>query len=68
MFLRATRKVTTINDRVKIEGRVRTVRLIGRPAPEVVNNHELLIETVLSNGPLTRPIRSSGKVVSFPSR
>jgi hypothetical protein len=68
MFLRATRKVTTINDRVKIEGRVRTVRLIGRPAAEVVNNHELLIETVLSNGPLTRPIRSSGKVVSFPSR
>jgi hypothetical protein len=68
MFLRATRKVTTINDRVKIEGRVRTVRLIGRPAPEVVNDHELLIETVLSNGPLTRPIRSSGKIVSFPSR
>jgi hypothetical protein len=68
MFLRATRKVTTINDRVKIEGRTRTVRLVGRPLPEVVSSHEAMIEEVMKHGPLSRQIKSSGQVVQFQRR
>jgi hypothetical protein len=68
MFLRATRKVTTLNDRVKIEGRVRTARLIGRPAPEVVTDHEKMLHEISKNGPLIRPVKSSGQVVQFQRR
>lgn len=68
MFLRLTRKVTAINDRVKIDGRQRTVRAVGRPDPQIFADASSMTATVVSNGPITRPVRSSGKVVSFPQR
>lgn len=68
MFLRATRKVIGVNDRVKIEGRTRTVRLVGRPAADILTSHDSLVLEVLTHGPLARVIRSSGKIVNFPSR
>lgn len=68
MFQRATRKITAVNDRVKIDNRIRTARLVGRPPVEVVSDHEKMLHEISKNGPLTRPVKSSGKVVAFPSR
>jgi hypothetical protein len=68
IFLRSTRKITALNDRVKIDGKTRTVRMIGRPDPAVFTSPDTLLKQVLASGAVTRSVRSSGAVVAFPSR
>jgi hypothetical protein len=68
MFLRATRKITTTNDRLRVDGRIRTVRAVGRPAPSVVSGPETLLEELAKHGPAVRQMKPSGKVVNFPNR
>jgi hypothetical protein len=52
-------------DRYAIDGKVRTIRMVGACEAEVLQSTERMIEEVLKNGPLTRTIQASGKVVSF---
>lgn len=67
MMARRTRKPPGI-DRVRIEGRMRVVRMIGAVKPEVLASNENVVEEVLSHGPLVKPIKASGQVVQFRSR
>lgn len=69
IFLRGTRKLMGTNDRVKIEGKQRVIRMIGRPEPKTFQTVEAMVQIVTSNGPLTRQVRTnSGSVVAFPQR
>ena len=65
IFIRGTRKLMDVNDRVKIEGKQRIVRMVGRPGPEVAATPEAVITEVLKNGPVTRQVKTSGSVVQF---
>lgn len=67
MVARKTRKPPGV-DRVRIEGRQRVIRMVGSVKPEVLVSAEAVVQEVLSNGPLTRPVKTSAKVVSFPTR
>lgn len=67
MFLRATRRIPDI-DRVRIEGKQRVARVIGKPAPSVLLSAPAVVSEVLKHGPLVRPVKATGKVVAFPSR
>lgn len=69
MFLRATRKPPgDAPDRVAIDGKLRIIRMRGRVPPEVFTSEQSVVDSVLSTGPVVRPIRSTGKVVAFPAR
>lgn len=69
MLLRKTRKAPTgVQERVRIDGKQRVVRLIGSVKAEDFQDAQRVIDTVLSNGPLTRTLKSSGQVVNFPVR
>jgi len=68
LFKRATRKLVDAPDRVRIEGKQRTVRVIGRVDKSVVSSSENIVEVVLSNGPISRQVRSTGTVVNFQRR
>lgn len=66
MFGRATRRVE--EGRVKIDNKVRTIRSIGRVPPAAMQSEEAMIQEVLSNGPVERPIKTSSNVVNFARR
>lgn len=68
MFLRMTRKVVGIDDRVKLDGKVRTVRARGKPAEVLVQSVANMVVELEKNGPITRPIRSSATLIQFPER
>jgi hypothetical protein len=44
---------------------MRSVRLAGTCAPEVLQSTAAMIEEVKKNGPLVRPIKANGSVVNF---
>jgi hypothetical protein len=67
IFLKKTRRLIG-KDRITIEGKPRVVRMLGACDLDVLQDDGKLIETVLKNGPLSRPIKSSGQVVAFRSR
>lgn len=68
LLLRRTRKVPSgVPERVRIDGRQRIVRAIGKPLGDFTNP-EVVIGLILANGPLSRQIRTSGAVVAFPQR
>lgn len=69
MLFRKTRKVPAgVPDRVRIENKQRAVRVCGSVDASIFTSVEAMIAEIAVNGPLTRQIRSSGKVVSFPGR
>lgn len=69
MFLRATRKLPGGTDRVKIEGKIRTVRVHGsRYSQDIVASQQSVIDEVLRNGPLVRQIKTGAQVIRFPER
>jgi len=68
MFMRATRTITTIPDRVEIDGKLRVARAVGRPPVEVVSDPEKMLNEIDRNGPLVRPVRPTGQVVQFQRR
>ena len=63
MFTRMTRRVD--GGRLKIAGKVRVVRSIGRPPHDAMQSQAAMVEEVLSNGPVERPMATLGNVVSF---
>lgn len=66
MLFRKTRKVPAgVPERVRIEGRQRAVRVLGKPDPGAFASSESMIAKVLEAGPIVRPIKSTGTVVSF---
>lgn len=65
IFVRATRKLMGVNDRVKIDGKQRIVRVVGQVDPGAFSSPDKLIETVTSNGPVTRQVKTSGSVIAF---
>lgn len=68
LFTRATRSLPdSLPDRIRIEGKQRSVRMLGRPAPAVLQSAQTVLDEVLRNGPVSRPMRANN-VVSFPSR
>lgn len=68
MLLRRTRKPASgVPERVRIDSRQRVVRAIGKPEGSFVDP-QAVIDKILSNGPLTRSIRTSSSVVAFPQR
>jgi hypothetical protein len=69
MLLRKTRKVPAgVQERVRIEGKQRLVRMIGSVKPEGFQDAESLVTEIRKNGSLTRAIKTSASVVSFPQR
>lgn len=69
MLLRRSRKVPLgVTERVRIDGRQRLVRVVGKINPEAFQDAANVVNTVLLNGPLTRQIKSSNSVVAFPTR
>ena len=65
MFIRRTRKLIQAPDRVRVDGKQRTVRVIGRVTNDVVASPEAVIVELLKNGPVTRQVKSSGSVIAF---
>lgn len=69
LLLRKSRMVPKGHpDRVKIDGRTRALRVIGRVDTGIFNTPETVVAEVLRNGPVSRQVASSGKVVAFPQR
>lgn len=69
MLFRKTRKVPAgAPDRVRIDNKQRAVRCIGTVEAGTFASADLMIDNILTSGPLTRPIRTSGQIVKFPSR
>lgn len=67
-FTRATRRLPEgLNDRVRLEGKQRTVRMIGRPEARALQDNDGVLEEVLRNGSVVRSIKT-GNVVAFPMR
>ncbi len=52
-------------DRHMVEGKMRSVRLVGACAPEILQSLGTMIEEISRNGPTSRPIKSAGSVVNF---
>jgi hypothetical protein len=52
-------------DRHMVEGKMRSVRLVGTCSTAILTDVKSMIEEVGKNGPLVRPIKASGSVVSF---
>lgn len=67
IFVRKTHKILG-TDRVQIEGKLRTVRVLGTATPDLFQSPETMIELVGRNGPLTRQVKTTGRVVAFPQR
>lgn len=67
LVFRKTRKVPFgVPDRVRIDNRLRLVRVVGKVDAKSLTSLENVIAKVAENGPTTRPIRSGGgSVVSF---
>jgi hypothetical protein len=69
MLLHKTRRLpSTMPDRIRIDGKQRTVRAIGHPDLAIVQTVEGVIEEVKRNGAFQRSISSSTTVVQFPAR
>lgn len=69
MLFRKTRKVPAgAPERVRIDGKQRAARVYGKPPGETFASAEAMLLEISKNGPLSRPIRSTGQVVSFPKR
>lgn len=69
MLFRRTRKVPAgVPDRVRIDSKQRQVRVVGTADAGVFTSVEAIVAEIAVNGPLSRPIRTSGAVVAFPSR
>lgn len=66
-FLRATRRPPTGIDRVRIDGKQRTVRMVGRPEARALQDEESVLQEVLRNGSVVRQVKT-GNVVAFPMR
>lgn len=64
LFLRKTRRFEG-SDRVRIDGKQRTVRMIGKVDANIVKDSKAVLDMVMSNGPLVRPIRTSAQIVAF---
>lgn len=64
VFLRKSRRLLG-PDRHMVEGRMRSVRIVGPVEPEALQALPRMLEEIVKNGPLSRPIRTSGTVVSF---
>lgn len=64
IFTRKSRRVLG-PDRHLVAGKMRSVRLVGSCEPGVLQNLTSMISEIEKNGPLVRPIATSGKVVSF---
>ncbi|MFA5899570.1 MAG: primase-helicase family protein, partial [Hyphomicrobium sp.] len=67
IYLRKTRRMIG-KDRIRIDGKPRVVRMAKQLSVDIVQDEAAVINEVMRNGPLARPIRSSGSVVAFPSR
>ena len=67
MFIRATRKLQGA-DRVRIDGKQRMVRVIGRVPPEVAASPEAVIVEVTKNGPVSRQVKTGGSVTQLFAR
>lgn len=64
IFLRKSRRLLG-PDRHLVEGKMRSVRIVG-PVPDgALSALALMLNEIALNGPLSRPIRTSGTVVSF---
>lgn len=69
MLFRKTRKVPAgAPERVRIDGKQRAARVYGKPPGDTFASAEAMLLEISKNGPLTRPIRSTGQVVSFQKR
>lgn len=69
MLMRKTRKAPAgVQERVRIEGKQRVVRMVGAVKAEAFQQAQDVIDVVLANGPLSRVIKSSGQIVNFPRR
>jgi len=69
MVFRKTRRMPSgAPERVRLEGRQRAVRCLGKPDAACFQSAESVVQTILANGPVVRPVRSSGTVVSFAKR
>lgn len=64
MFARKTRRLLG-PDRHVVDGKVRSVRMSGACDPGMLESLGAMQTEIARNGPLVRPIRSSGKVVDF---
>ncbi len=66
MLFKRTRKVpANAPERVRIDGRQRAVRLLGKVPQEVYASTESMVAKILEAGPVTRQIKSTGTVVNF---
>ena len=66
MLFKRTRKVPAgVPERVRVDGRQRAVRLLGKVQQEVYASTESMVAKILEAGPVTRQIKSTGTVVSF---
>ena len=69
MLFKRTRKVPAgVPERVRVDGKQRAVRVLGKPSAAIFTSTETVVQEVLLNGAVTRQIRSSGQVVSFPQK
>lgn len=65
IFNKLTRKVSG-DPQVSYDGMFRTPRVIGSFPQALLSNSDFMLEELAKNGPATRSIRTSGKVVDFP--
>ena len=64
IYLKKTRRLIG-TDRIKIDGKPFTLRMV-RPCPlEVLQSEALMLEELLRNGPVVRAMRT-GNIVAFP--
>jgi hypothetical protein len=69
MLFKRTRKVPAgAPERVRIDGRQRVIRVLGKVDAGVFTSTENVLIEIGKNGSVTRQIRSSGQVVSFPQK
>lgn len=69
MLFRKTRKPPAgAPERVRIEGKQRVLRVLGKVDAGVFTSAENVLLEIAKNGLVTRQIRSSGQVVSFPQK
>ena len=67
IYVRKTRRMVG-KERLRVDGKPRTVRLVRQCDAVVLQNEAGMLEEIHRNGPLVRPIRSSAQVVNFPGR
>ena len=64
IFSKKTRRMLG-PDRHMVEGKMRSIRLVGVCDPALFSDTKSMVEVTLRNGPCVRPIKSTGTVVSF---